>query len=82
MMTGDFADQATAETEATLTLLLMEQRSTRAPSLPPKGSCYNCREPFFSAGGVALAPQADKKLFCDSDCCEDYETSQRQARRV
>lgn len=78
-VSGDFADRAAAETENELALLLMQQRSQRKPGLTPMGACHYCNEPFF-AGQTPLYPQADKKLFCDSDCCQDFEANAKNHR--
>lgn len=37
--------------------------------LPATGSCYYCREPL------------DKALFCDADCRDDYEKTQKAQQR-
>lgn len=72
LVSGDFADRAAAETENELALLLLQQRNQRKPGLVPIGACHNCNEPFF-ADGLDLHPNAAEKLFCDGDCCQDYE---------
>ncbi len=79
VVSGDFSDRASAETENEMTLLLMQHHTRHRPGLTPIGACHYCNEPFF-ANQTPLFPESDKKLFCDSDCCEDYEASARNRR--
>ncbi|GIZ50518.1 hypothetical protein [Noviherbaspirillum aridicola] len=44
---------------------------SRAPRLPPKGSCWFCDEPL---------PPLQK--FCDRDCSQDYELEQAALTRA
>lgn len=48
--------------EANFQTALAKARKAGESALKPKGSCYNCYEELD-----------DSRIFCDSDCQEDYE---------
>lgn len=65
---ADFADDGQVMEELALQRALEAQRkAAEGPKLPPRGFCYNCEEPLEKIDGK------DLKLFCDADCCEDWE---------
>lgn len=49
---------------------LRRRTRTKEPALPPRGTCYNCE-----------ADVAHPKLFCDSECAEDFAFFQRAMER-
>jgi hypothetical protein len=63
---SDALDRADVEIQRTIDMGIANARANLAGSrrLPPKGYCYNCDEPF---------PGDNEKIFCDSDCRDDYE---------
>ena len=65
---GGTADRADGEIQRSIDAGIAKARAELAtgPRLMPKGSCYNCYEPFH--GG-----DHKTKIFCDSDCRDDYE---------
>lgn len=48
----------------------------RSEGLQPRGSCHYCETAFPK--GTA---DADKKLFCDSECAKEHETLRARQRR-
>ena len=69
-MTADVLDAAQEIEQRILDAKLEAMRQASAPrALNPKLSCYWCSEPF---------EQGSEKLFCDSECSEDYNKYERQ----
>ena len=67
----DEIDLANEQAERWLNQALANR--SQQPKLAVKGSCHYC-EADFAAG--------DERLFCDSECAQDYEKEQRlRARR-
>lgn len=60
----DEADITSQRQEQELAFLL---RARRPVQIQPKGACYFCDEPV-----------SDKRLFCDSDCRDDWERRQKK----
>ncbi|WP_351122628.1 hypothetical protein [Shewanella sp. T24-MNA-CIBAN-0130] len=58
-------DIAAKEADAHLSATINNHRSTKY-ALPVMGNCHNCYEPI-----------AKPKLFCDDDCCIDFEKRKR-----
>lgn len=68
---ANFDDTATEYEEFERDLALRRQKeSPKFPRLTPKGRCHNCNEPLLS--GI---------LFCDKDCCSDYEALESAKKR-
>jgi len=64
----DDADRSDRETEATLQHYINKIRRRLVADIRPTGFCLNCAE---DCGG---------KLFCDSECREDYERREKAHR--
>lgn len=65
---ADFADEGQALEELALQQALENHRKNTAErKLLPRGLCYNCDEPLEVVNGL------NAKLFCNSDCSEDWE---------
>lgn len=58
----DIYDQATLKEEQEREVLLAMMRSC-APSILPKGRCYNCDSALTDL----------HRLFCDADCRDDWQ---------
>lgn len=67
---ADEIDQANEQAERWLNQMIANRPT--GTRLAPKGSCHYCEQEFD-----ADAPDADKKLFCDSDCASDFEYEER-----
>lgn len=64
---SDIADQSDERIQIDIEQGILLAR--RAPSLQPKGACHYCDEPA-------------ERLFCSSECREDYDTEQAQLKRM
>lgn len=69
---ADIADNADEINELHLQESLAAQKR-RAIELKPKGICHYCDE--------GISSSANNKLFCDTDCRDDYDKYKLGARR-
>lgn len=65
----DFIDKSVEQQELLLAAQLANAKVS-TPKLSPKEQCHNCDESLV---------HEPNKLFCDSDCAEDYEKYPRGA---
>lgn len=70
-MTADILDASQEIEQNILDARIEALRATAPKRNQPKGFCQWCNEPFASG---------DERIFCDSDCSEDYEKYKQQQR--
>lgn len=72
---ADEIDQANEQADRWLQQSIEASRLT-GPRLLPMGQCHNCERMFAKD-----SPDIDKKLFCDSECADEYADYVKQQQR-